>query len=61
MLGDPVNIQYAPRTLLKEAIKGRQDFDPGVSMAISIGLQKFKEAEDAPKPDEGASILQGWG
>ena len=53
VLADPVDVDVAPRTKLKQAIsQSTNSIDPGIDIALTFGLSKFKADEANPVPTE---------
>lgn len=51
VLADPVDVEVAPRTKLKNLIKASTNLvDPAIELAITFGLSKFKADEANPTP-----------
>ena len=52
-MADPVDVDVAPRTKLKQAIsQSTNSIDPGIDIALTFGLSKFKADEANPVPTE---------
>jgi hypothetical protein len=52
VLADPVDVPFAPRVKLMNALETVEQFNPQISMSMTCGLSKFKADDSVPTPED---------